>query len=221
MSAKCNQTSFFTMCSPCKDLAAACIGRSPSEYIPVDSLLPPPTTTPTIIDLETSPDFDILKCGDTIGLSIRRALDPWISGTKNEVMRFHMYIRTCHELVPPGRGRNDNRKYPKNARPHTPVRISILIDFPPWVASDDPHTFDTVLRSLPSRVVDEERGVDVRFGNEWRARRSRTCSYRLQWFADLVALRSAPFMVWSNLSIFGRKYFEVEGDVNRFVYRPR
>ncbi|KAL2846477.1 hypothetical protein BJX68DRAFT_268567 [Aspergillus pseudodeflectus] len=185
---------FSQLCSACLERASKCSEPLAREYIPVNSLRLPPSTTPYTFTAETSTQFDTKIGGEVIGKALCKNLEPYLKTRDKKVRRFHMWIR---QTTPAERGPN-TRRSPK-------VIITVLADVDTANLTTIPKLPEYLKMDFPTEFKDAARGFELEVGSwEMKAmtQADHASVFRLTWFMALHSPQEhedcAPYMIWSN-----------------------
>jgi hypothetical protein len=189
---------FSRLCGACLERASKCSEPLAREYIPVNSLRLPRSTTPFIFTAEMSTQLDTKVGGEVIGKSLCKDLEPYLKTLGKEVRCFHMWIR---QITRAERGLS-TRRSPK-------VIISVLVDMDNANLAAVPKLLDYLKTDFPTEFSDPARGFELNVGSwemEAVTETDHESLFRLNWFMGLHSPRGdedcAPYMIWSNLVIF-------------------
>ncbi|KAL3483820.1 hypothetical protein BJX62DRAFT_244537 [Aspergillus germanicus] len=187
---------FSQLCGACLERASKCSEPLAREYIPVNSLRLPRSTTPITFTAELSTQFDTKLGGEVIGKSLCKALEPYLKTHGKEVCRFHIWIR---QMTRAERGPS-TRRSPK-------VIISVLIDMDNANLAAVPKLLDYLKADFPTEFSDPASGFKLKVGSwemEAMTEADHESLFRLNWFMGLHSPQEdedcAPYMVWSNFS---------------------
>ncbi|KAJ0422710.1 hypothetical protein BJY00DRAFT_310726 [Aspergillus carlsbadensis] len=185
---------FSKLCPACLKRASKCSEPIAREYIPVNSLRLPRSTTPLTMTAEVSTQFDTKLGGQVIGKALCKDLEPYIKTHRDNVRRFHMWIR---QTTPAERG--------PNTRGSCKVIVTVLLDVDTARLAGASEFLDDLEDDFPTRFKDAARGFELDVGS-WEMKLmgqdEHESVFRLNWFMALNSPQEhddcGPYMMWSN-----------------------